>query len=178
METSKMPFIPTTEKEVLANLQYDLLVPFHTIHDEVDFVVSDFLLEPLINKVAKMSAVKDVFDIIGVSSVNFLADCEFDNENGSFLPLNSFDPYSTPSSEREANAKDLMKSTEIKRDIIKIETDNIATFKEIMERDINGVFVQFILPNKTIMTPYPVSLACIEKYQSIANQKREVIDDE
>lgn len=160
-----MSWQPTTEKDVLSNIQQNLLIPFHTIHDECDYVISEFMLEPLINRVAKLSARKDIFDKIGTGTIDYTMDCEFDREGGTFLPKDSFDPYKTPSSEREHLAYKAMKASEVTAPKITIEADSIKDFKPFIEYDNDGLFVTVKLSDgREVESKRPISKKSIDNY--------------
>lgn len=162
-----MSWIKTNEKDVLANLMQDTLIPIHTIHDEVDMLIPDALLEPLINKVAKMGACKDVFDKIGKPFINFLADCEFDRLNHTFLPKQSFSPYTTPESEEEALALERMLQSQVKVEVMEVKADSIKDFKNKIEytNDKSGVFVKLILPDgRSITSSRPITKDSIQRF--------------
>lgn len=91
---------PTTTQEVYDNLQQNILIPFHTIHDEIDTIMSAHLLPAISKRITEIGAVKKVFDKIGTGYIDYKFDVEYSSKN-SFIPDSSLPAYTQPSSETE-----------------------------------------------------------------------------
>lgn len=96
----------------LRNLQQNVFVPFHTVHDEIDYIIDSNLLPGIMKRLSEFVACKKIFDIIGPGFIDYLADCEFDKENNSWIPSGSYDIYKCPRSIGEAEAIERYKQSE------------------------------------------------------------------
>ncbi|EJF05913.1 hypothetical protein ThvES_00020250 [Thiovulum sp. ES] len=98
-----MAFIPSKYKTVsqaLRDVQSDIVVPFLTVHDEVDFLVDFNIHKPLLKKMVDIGHNKAITDKLGMPYINMLFDVEY-SKDGSWIPDSSFDPYHYPYSEYE-----------------------------------------------------------------------------
>jgi len=74
-----------TLEEYKRNIHQSYLATFLVIHDEFDFLVDRFLLEPLSAKVADLLEQREIFNRLGYKFVRFKFDIEYDDD-GSFVP--------------------------------------------------------------------------------------------
>lgn len=158
-----MAFQPTTTKEVLSNIHQPVCTPFHTIHDECDYIMSEHLLEPLMSKLSEIVARRDIFDKIGKPYINYLADCEFDREGQTFLPKNSFNPYQAPKNETQNLAKKKAEQAYTPPETIHLEADSVKDFRDNIRYDNNGVFVTLHIGDKKIESSKPINKESIEE---------------
>lgn len=162
-----MAFYPTTTEETLENLQQNLVMPFHTVHDEIDIIIPNHIAEGVTQRIAYIAACKDVMDKIGSGYVNYLADCEMDRKNFSWIPRqqDSLNPYTMPHSRHEKQAKDAMDNAHITPKIVDITTDlSIADFRSKIKYDPNGVFVNLKTPTKTVLSTRPISIESLKPF--------------
>ena len=87
-----------TLDQYLCNLQQDLVVNSNTVHDEVDLVIEDYLLKPLLKKLISKMTAKNIMDRFGLPYMNFLYDTEFNPKSGAFSgegykDVDGFSPY-------------------------------------------------------------------------------------
>lgn len=152
-----MAFVKTTTKEVLSNIQQSVCIPFHTIHDECDYVVSEHLLEPILTVLSEIVAKRDIFDKIGKPYINYLADCEFDKKGQTFLPNNSFNPYQAPKTETEAKAQQRAKESYTSPEVMEIEAESVKEFRNAITYDNDGVFVTLHCGGRKIESQKPIN---------------------
>lgn len=158
-----MSFQPTTTKEVLSNIQQSVCIPFHTIHDECDYIMSEHLLEPLMSKLSEIVARRDIFDKIGKPYINYLADCEFDRDGQSFLPKHSFNPYQAPKSETQNIAKKKAEQAYIAPEVIHLEAESVKEFRDSIQYDNDGAFVVLHVKDRKIESERPINKESIMK---------------
>jgi hypothetical protein len=106
-----MPFIkPTREKpeDYLRDVAQPMLIPCTTVHDEIDYLVDNFLLEPIMKQVAEISSVKAMIDKLGFPFINFLYDIEY-GKHGCWAPNFKFNDFLYPKTREEAKARKLWK---------------------------------------------------------------------
>lgn len=150
---------------ILRNIQQNIFMPFHTVHDEVDLIVDSNLVEGIAKRASELGAVKHVMDKIGTGYIDFVYDIEYDPD-GSWLPKTSLPVYSMPSCEDEADALARCQATEVEPEHITLNIDNIKDFTENVEYDpIDGAVVTLVSPAKTITSRKLVSKSYIDKFQ-------------
>lgn len=162
-----MSWQKTTTKETLENLQQNIVMPFHTVHDEIDLIIPNHLAEAVTTRIAYIATCKDIVDKFGSGYINYLADCEMDRKNFSWIPRgkDSLNPYSMPHSRHEKQAKDRMEQAHIKPKVIEIETDlTIAEFRSKIKYDPNGVFVKLKTPTKEVTSSRPIDMESLKPF--------------
>lgn len=103
----------TNTNKILANLQQNIIVPYHTMHDEIDCVVSARLVKPISTKLAYIAnAKRQVESNAKCGYVNFLFDCEYNEANQSWIPAQSVNPYLYPKTHSEHKAFMKMQQSE------------------------------------------------------------------
>ena len=150
---------------ILRNIQQNIFMPFHTVHDEVDLIVDSNLVEGIAKRASELGAVKHVMDKIGTGYIDFVYDIEFDPD-GSWLPKTSLPIYAMPSCEDEARALEQCQASEVEPEHITLNIDNIKDFTANVEYDpIDGAIVTLVSPAKTITSRKLVSKIYIDKFQ-------------
>jgi hypothetical protein len=100
----------TKPKDYLLNIQQDILIPYTTVHDEVDIGVEDYLLQPLLKKVIDKFTAKKIIDSFKMPYLNFLYDTEFSNTGSwsgeGYEGVDGFSPYEYPRTRKEALARE------------------------------------------------------------------------
>lgn len=167
-------WLQTDKQEVLENLQQNLIMPFHTIHDEIDIIIPNYLSEGLTTRIAYISACKDIIDKFGCGYINYLADCETDKTEHSWIPKgkDSMNPYATPHSRIEKLAKEAMENARVELEIVEIKTDlSIKEFRQRIQYDSKGVYVKLITPTKTIISTKPISKESLKPFLKDGNER-------
>lgn len=160
---------------ILRNIQQNVYVPFHTVHDEVDVIMDSNLIEGLAKRSSEIGAMKKVFDKIGTGFIDFVYDIEF-SKDGSWIPSDSLPIYNLPCSKDEDLAIQRCKETSIEPETITLELDNLKEFKKGIEYDpINGVIVCLKTPQKTITSKNLISRSYVEKFMN--NDKIEEVEE-
>lgn len=161
-----MAFVKTTSQQVYENVQQNILMAWHTVHDEYNFIIDEYLIEGITKKLAEMGAVKSVFDRIGTGWINYVFDVEFDTKTYSFSPKNSLNVYALAGSKTEAKVLRALRSQKVSYDVVELSVDEFKDFKPYVSYDVNGAFVKLSISslNKTITSKYPISTESIEKY--------------
>lgn len=157
--------IPEQYKEYLDDLQQNLLILFHTIHDEIDIIVDSNLHKGISKRLTEIGAAKKIFDRIGIPYINYLYDVE-PNSDGSFIP-NKKDVVNinyTQSNELEYKAYNRLKETTPNIETITIEADSIKPVKEVVQYAYNGVKLIIKTPKKEILVPKLVDKKSIEQF--------------
>ena len=80
-----------------------MLIPVSTVHDEIDYLVDNHLLEPIMKQVADISSVKYLIDKLGFPYINFLYDIEY-GKHGCWAPNYKFNDFAYPKTREEAKA--------------------------------------------------------------------------
>jgi len=111
------------------SVQQDMLVFVNTVHDEVDYMVDNYLLKSLLKKLAEISTLKKTINKLGIPYLNFLFDIEYDKYN-SWTSKTALDVYQVTRNEdeldsfkkyqsiREGNTQTVTEETEIEEIII------------------------------------------------------------
>lgn len=162
-----MAWQPITEQEALENIQQNLIMPFHTVHDEIDILIPNHLAEGVTARLAYISTCKDLVDRFGSGYINYLADCETDRTTHSWIPkgTDSINPYSMPHSRREKKAKDAMEASRVEPQIVTIKTGkSVKEFRDSIKYDSAGVYVRLITPNKELISSKPIALESLKQY--------------
>lgn len=133
--------------EYLREVLQPQLIPVLTVHDEIDYLVDDFLLKPIMKETAIKSTVKPLINKLGVPFINFTYDIEW-GINGCWSPNNKFDYISYPRTAEEDKAKKLWEK-ELESDSgedIKREPISVPVLKiEYQESDMNESILEKLL---------------------------------
>lgn len=118
----------------LRDLQQNVFMPIHTVHDEIDYIMDDYILSGLMKRLSEKAACKNVFDKLGTGFVDYLCDCEFDRRGLSWLPSDNFPIYQCPSCETESIAIKRWESvkgrkSEVETLELEVSMDKAKTFK-------------------------------------------------
>lgn len=158
-------------QDILCDLQQNILAMFHTIHDEIDFIVDSNLHKGIAKRVAEIGAVKNVFDKIGVPYINYLYDVE-PNSDGSFIP-NKNDVVilkDVPSCESEFLAMQETKESEPEIETITLELDSIKEIKQVIKYSVKGIRLVIDTPSKQHIVPKLVELYSIKDFMQYRKQ--------
>lgn len=99
----------TTKREVLSDLQQNIITPCHTIHDEVLCVVSETLLDCIAYKLAYIASdLQTPAHNTKHPRIRFVVDCEYNKDNKSWNTNQSINAYEMPKSHAEMQAKNAM----------------------------------------------------------------------
>lgn len=167
-----MAWEQTTKQDLLENIQQNLIMPFHTVHDEIDIMIPNYLAEGVTAKLAYIATCKDVVDRLGSGYINYLADCEMDRKNFSWIPrgADSLNPYAMPHNRQEKYAKDAMVEATIKPEVVEVKTDMpIKDFRQSIKYDSKGVYVKLITPSKEVVSSKPISKESLKPYIKDSN---------
>lgn len=118
----------------LRDLQQNVFMPIHTVHDEIDYIMDDYILSGLMKRLSELAACKNVFDKLGTGFVDYLCDCEFDRKGLSWLPSDNFPIYQCPSCDSESEAMKRWNSVKDRKNEIEtleleVSMDKAKTFK-------------------------------------------------
>lgn len=162
-----MAFIKTNRTEVYEDIQQNILMVWHSVHDEVDVCLDRHLLEGIAKRLSHIGASKEVFDRIGTGWIDYTFDIEY-NEDGSFLPKNSLNIYRYPLNKTEAKAiKSCNESYKLlNHETVKIEVEKFEDFKPFVKYDLNGKYVNLFIKSKDkeITSKYPISEESINQF--------------
>lgn len=121
-------FVKTSKDEVLRDLQQNMLIPFHTIHDEIDLIVDSNLAYGIMSNCAMLASAKDIWDILGTGYIDYIFDVEYDKD-GSWTPNSSFDIYTDTHSDTETQFKSQYESVkDIQVPVLSVEVDDFKSF--------------------------------------------------
>ena len=109
-----------------ADKRFNLLLPILAIHDEVDFLIDSNLLHPILNRLDHIAKVRHIFDKVGFKYLPFQFDYEFDLANKTFLPLDSYTPFSA--------YVEYLRNKVIESPTIKKEASGLSSPKESVDR--------------------------------------------
>lgn len=85
------------------SIQQDMLVFVNTVHDEIDYLVDNYLLKSLLKKLAEVSTLKKTINKLGIPYLNFLFDIEYDKYN-SWTSSTALDIYQVARNQAEYNS--------------------------------------------------------------------------
>ena len=143
-------FIKSSKDEILRDLQQNMIIPFHTIHDEIDIIVDSNILEGVAKRISQLGAIKSTMDKVGTNTIDFAFDLEY-NDTGDFLPKKSFSAHNLPINQQERDALDFLIETPSQVEHIQI-TGNLQEFKKTLRYDTNGVVVTITTPDNKQIT--------------------------
>jgi len=104
------------------SIQQDMLVFVNTVHDEIDYLVDNYLLKALLKKLSEISTLKKTINKLGVPYLNFLFDIEYD-KYGSWTSKTALDVYQVTRNQEELDA--LKKYQSIKEGIKEDEPEKV-----------------------------------------------------
>jgi len=78
---------------ILENGNIELITPFNVIHDEVDVLIDNTLLKPIINGLYPKIKLPELSEIHKLPYIKFRFDIEYDLKGSTFLPQDSYNPY-------------------------------------------------------------------------------------
>lgn len=115
------------------SIQQDMIVFINTVHDEIDYLVDDYLLKALLKKLTEISTLKKTINKLGIPYLNFLFDIEYDKYN-SWTSSTALDIYRVTRNQAEYDS--LKKYQAIKEgkedEVIKEDIDEIEEIEEII----------------------------------------------
>ena len=85
------------------SVQQDMLVFVNTVHDEIDYMVDNYLLKALLKKLSEISTLKKTINKLGIPYLNFLFDIEYD-KYGSWTSKTALDIYQVTRNKKELEA--------------------------------------------------------------------------
>lgn len=159
-----MPFVKNNTENTLRDMQQSIINIIHTVHDEVDVVMSEHLLYGISKRLAEIGSVKSIFDRIGIPYINYLFDVET-NSNGSWIPnkKDEINIYREPSCEKEYEALKSLTALKPKVELAEVELDSLEIKRDV-KYTINGVVLKVITPKRIFYAPRLVDKKSIEKY--------------
>lgn len=162
-----MAWQKTSTQEMLENIQQNFIMPFHTVHDEIDLIIPNYIAEGVTTRIAYLASCRDIIDSFGSGYINYLADCEMDRKNYSWIPRgkDSLNPYAMPHSRHEKQAYEAMTQAAIEPRVVEFETTmSIADFRSSITYDPHGVFVRLKTPTKEVLSTKPIGVDSLRKY--------------
>lgn len=157
--------IPEQYHKYLYDLQQNMLILFHTIHDEIDIIVDSNLHRGISKRLTEIGAAKNLFDKIGIPYINYLYDVE-PNSDGSFIP-NKKDVVNinyTQGNDLEYKAYKELKETTPDIETITIEAESTKDIKEVIKYSYNGIRLLVKTPKKTHIVPRLVDKQSIKDF--------------
>lgn len=153
------------QKEILSDLQQNILILFHTIHDEIDIVVDSYLHKGICKRLTEIGAVKSVFDKIGIPYINYLFDVE-PNSDGSFIPnkKDTVDILYTQSTEQEYIAYNKLKESIPTIETITLNLPDIIELKKEISYSPTGIKLIVNTPKKQYIVPKLVNKQSIKRF--------------
>lgn len=126
------------------SVQQDMVVFVNTVHDEIDYIVDDYLLKPLLKKVTEISTLKKTINKLGIPYLNFLFDIEYDKYN-SWTSSTALDIYQVTRNQDELNSfrkyqsiKETIKQEEEEYDVEEIILDGDSVDIERLVKEIDS----------------------------------------
>lgn len=95
-------------KDYLREVQTDIVIPWGTVHDEIDYCVlqsDNNLHHAILKRMCEIHTIKDKTDKLGMPYINFTFDIEWDDKKGTWLPEMALAAYKYPRNRQEAQYK-------------------------------------------------------------------------